>query len=386
MSHLRRVRTGLDRLIEEDFATLSGSNVALVTNGTALSAHLTDTVAAFVAASGLRLRAIFAPEHGFLGATQAGEVVWDGTERRTGVPIYSLYGRRLEPTPEMLDGVDVIVYDMQDVGARYYTYLATLRNVLHTASRLGRRVVICDRPNPLGGAVVEGFPPYEKEFSALVSPAPMPIRYGLTVGEYARWLVNHLGWEVELEVVPLSGWRRDLSYEETGLIWAPPSPNVPTISSVWAYAGTCLIEGTNLSEGRGTTLPFEQFGAPWVDGFRLADQLNALELPGVFFRPVAFTPTFSKHAGLRCEGGAPPRAGSESVPSGGHRSCPLDPPPGVGRVPVGAARRFVFHRSAAGNRSGAKTDRRGSLGGGGSRRLGGARSGLPAGGAGVLAL
>lgn len=293
------VRTGLDRLVETNFEAIAGQRVALVTHPAGVTHDLRDNVT--LLAGSTRLRALFAPEHGILGTEPAGAPVADSVERRTGVPVYSLYGARRAPTPEQLADVETLLFDVQDVGARYYTYLSTLRLVAHAAARANVRLFVLDRPNPLGGTV-EGFPPFEERCRSFVSCAPIPVRHGLTYGEFARWLVAAERLEGALEVVPLSGWHRGMSFEETGLFWIAPSPNMPTPNTARLYPATCLLEGTNVSEGRGTTLPFEVFGAPWYDAYALADALNALELPGVWFRPTAFTPTASKHAGRRCEG------------------------------------------------------------------------------------
>lgn len=293
------VRTGLDRLVETAFKAIAGQRVALVTNPTGVTHDLRDNVA-LLADSG-NVKALFAPEHGILGTEPAGTPIADSVERRTGIPVYSLYGTRRVPTPEQLADVEVLLFDIQDVGARYYTYLSTLRGTAHAAAQSNVRLVVLDRPNPLGGTI-EGFPPFEESCRSFIGCAPIPIRHGLTYGEFARWLVSAEGLDLALEVVPLSGWRREMLFEETGLFWIAPSPNMPTPHTARLYPATCLLEGTNVSEGRGTTLPFEVFGAPWYDAYALADALNALELPGVWFRPTAFTPTSSKYAGQRCEG------------------------------------------------------------------------------------
>lgn len=301
MSASPNVRTGLDRLIETHFEAVAGSRVALVTNQTGVTRDLRDSIPLLAGSDTVTLVALFAPEHGILGAEQAGEHVNDAVERRTGVRVHSLYGANRAPTREQLAGVDAVLFDIQDVGARYYTYLSTLRLTARAATACGARFVVLDRPNPLGGAV-EGFPPFDETCRSFISCAPVPIRHGFTYGEFARWLVAVESLDARLDVVPMSGWRREMRFEETGLHWIPPSPNIPTPNTARLYPATCLLEGTNVSEGRGTALPFEVFGAPWYDAYRLADALNALELPGVRFRPTTFTPTFSKHAGQRCEG------------------------------------------------------------------------------------
>lgn len=299
---MSNVMTGLDLLIEQHFHPLRGRRVGLVTNHTGVTRYLRDNVAVFAAAESVTLAALFAPEHGLLGVEQAGARVHNATERRTGTPVYSLYGANRSPNPDRLVDIDILVYDIQTVGSRYYTYLSTLRLILQAAAEAETPVLVLDRPNPLGGLRAEGFPPFEEACRSFVSCAPIPIRHGVTVGEFARWLVAEESLDVALEVVPMRGWRRDTLFEETGLPWVAPSPNMPTVTTARVYPATCLLEGTNCSEGRGTTLPFELFGAPWVDAYALAEHLNARRLPGVTFRATSFTPTFSKHADRPCEG------------------------------------------------------------------------------------
>ncbi len=294
--------TGLDLLVEQHFRPIAGCRVGLVTNHTGVTRYLRDSVAVFADAGNVTLAALFAPEHGLLGVDQAGAHVDSATERCTGLPVHSLYGANRKPDPDQLADIDALVFDMQTAGARYYTYLSTLRLVLHAASETGKPVLVLDRPNPLGGLRAEGFPAFDEECRSFVSCAPMPVRHGLTVGEFARWIAATEELDVALDVIPMRGWRRDMSFEDTGLPWIAPSPNMPTPTTARVYPATCLLEGTNCSEGRGTTLPFEVFGAPWLDAYTLADSLNARRLPGVNFRPTSFTPTFSKHANEACEG------------------------------------------------------------------------------------
>ncbi len=299
---MSNVMTGLDILIEQHFHPIAGRRVGLVTNHTGVTRYLRDNVAVFSEAADVTLAALFAPEHGLLGVEQASAHVDSATERRTGLPVHSLYGANRKPNPAQLTDIDALVFDMQTVGARYYTYLSTLRLVLHAASEAGKPVLVLDRPNPLGGVKAEGFPAFDEECRSFVSCAPMPIRHGLTVGEFARWIAATEELGVALEVAPMRGWQRDMSFEDTGLPWVAPSPNMPTTTTARVYPATCLLEGTNCSEGRGTTLPFEVFGAPWLDAYALADSLNARRLAGVKFRATSFTPTFSKHANEACEG------------------------------------------------------------------------------------
>ena len=241
------------------------------------------------------MKAIFSPEHGFSGDVQAGVLVPHKSR------IYSLYGAHRAPTPEMLRGVDLLVYDIQDVGVRFYTYISTLYECMKAAAREGIPLIVLDRPNPIGGDRIEG-PLLDASLVSFVGAHPLPIRYGMTVGELARLFNQEGNLGCELRVVPMAGWTRSHWYDETGLVWIPPSPNMPTLTTATLYAGMCLLEGTNLSEGRGTTRPFELVGAPWLDATRLAAALNALELDGVHFRVQSFTPTFSKFKGQVCQG------------------------------------------------------------------------------------
>ena len=242
-----------------------------------------------------------APSTGFRGEAQAGEGVGDRVDPETGLPIYSLYGSTRRPTAEMLDGLDALLFDLQDGGLRFYTYLSTLVHVLEAAAEHAKRVLVLDRPVLLTGSRIEGNV-LDPAFSSFVGIHPLPIRYGMTAGEVAGLINDRADIDCELTVIPMRGWQRDLWLDETGLPFVPPSPNLPTLAAVIAYVGTCLVEGTNLSEGRGTTRPFEYIGAPFVDGSELANAMNRLELPGVRFREVFFVPTISKHRGERCSG------------------------------------------------------------------------------------
>jgi uncharacterized protein YbbC (DUF1343 family) len=220
------------------------------------------------------------------------------------LPVFSLYGETedsLHPTPEALSLLDVLVVDLQDVGARYYTFVYTMAYCLEACARLGKRVIVCDRPNPLNGVTVDG-PLLEPAYASFVGRFPLPVRHGRTIGELAEQWNREQEWGADLTVIPMTGWDRAMWFDQTGLPWAPPSPNMPTLDTATVYPGGCLIEGTNLSEGRGTTRPFEIVGAPWLDGRAVAAALNKQGLPGVHFRPIQFVPTFHKHAGQACEG------------------------------------------------------------------------------------
>ncbi len=298
------IRTGLDVLQAEGFATLRGKRVGLITNQSGVDRGLRPNVELLRNASetaGLTLAALFAPEHGFSGAQGAGVVVGDSRHSWYGIPVYSLYGVAKKPTGEMLQGIDILIYDIQDVGSRTYTYLSTLVGALEAAAEKNIELWILDRPDPLGGEELDG-PVLDRRFESFVGPHPVPLRYGLTPGEFARMVNEEREIGARLHVVPLDGWRRGMTFQETGLPWVAPSPNIPTPDTCPIYSGFVLLEGTNLSEGRGTTRPFKLFGAPWLDSRDVAAKLNRMEIDGVKFRPTEFTPTFSKFAGKLCRG------------------------------------------------------------------------------------
>ena len=300
------LKTGLEVLAAQDFAPLRGLRVGVVTHPAAVDSNLRHVIKRLAEAPKVELAAIFGPEHGLLGQAQDLIAVHAGESRKTGsVQVHSLYGATVEslkPTPEQLKGLDALVIDMQDVGSRYYTFQATMRYCLEAALPRGIRVVVLDRPNPLGGERVEG-PALRKGFESFVGAHDIAIRHGLTMGELAMLYQHELGLEDgDLTVVPCEGWRRGQLFGETGLPWVLPSPNMPTPDTALVYPGQCLIEGTNLSEGRGTTRPFEITGAPWLDAVKLAGRMNDEKLPGVRFRPVWFRPTFQKFAGQDCGG------------------------------------------------------------------------------------
>ncbi len=294
------VITGLHRLVEEAGATLRGRRVGLVTHAAAALPDLRGAPDALVSA-GVALKALFAPEHGLEGAAADADPVAHAVHPRLGIPVYSLYGETVSPTPAMLADLDVLVFDMQDVGVRFYTYVSTLFHVLRAAGQAGLPVVVLDRPNPINGLAVEG-PLLEAGFESFVGVAPLPVRHGMTMGELARWLNAECNLQADLTVIPMQGWRREMWFDQTGLPWVPTSPAIPHFTTTVVYPATCLIEGTNLSEGRGTALPFEVVGAPWLEAYGLAQAMNALALPGVRFRPAHFIPSASKHAGQPCQG------------------------------------------------------------------------------------
>jgi uncharacterized protein YbbC (DUF1343 family) len=287
------VRIGAEVLVDEEHELLYGNRrVALICNQTSVFAdgtHLADSLLSI----GVQLKALFAPEHGIRGASGAGESVGNGVDERTKLPVYSLYGKTDRPTDEMLKRIDVVVFDIQDVGARFYTYATTMALAMEAAGRNGKPFIVLDRPNPLNGIEIEG-PLLDTAYASFVGRFPIPIRHGLTMGELAEMIVGEkwLGerFHVELKVIPMEGWTRSMWYGETGLPWIPPSPNMKTESTAVVYPGTCIFEATNVSEGRGSARPFEYIGAPWIDGAKLSARLESLKLGGVTFTPLSFTP------------------------------------------------------------------------------------------------
>jgi uncharacterized protein YbbC (DUF1343 family) len=293
------VTLGSEVLFERQL--LRGRTVGLVCNPASVDRSLRHVVDR-AQASGVRVAALFGPQHGIRSDVQENMIESPhARDERRRVPVYSLYSDTREPAPEMFAGLDALVIDLQDVGTRIYTYIYTMAHCLTAAARSGLPVIICDRPNPIGGHSVEG-PLLEPGFESFVGEYPIPMRHGMTIGELARLFNEHFGLGAKLEVVAMAGWTRDRYFDQTGAAWVLPSPNIPTLESAIVYPGTVLLEGTNISEGRGTTRPFELVGAPWADADDVSSALTALELPGVTFRPVWFEPTFHKHAGTACGG------------------------------------------------------------------------------------
>ena len=322
----QKIELGLTVLLTEKNDWIRGRSIGLITNHTGVDATLRSNYRLFVAASSCRLSAIFSPEHGFWGAVQDGIAVdsldvSDGNASRrnekirrnthaktphlTRIPVYSLYGQSVRPTAHQLEDIDVLIYDMQDVGTRYYTYISTLLHAMEVSADHGIDFVVADRPNPIACNAVEG-PILERGFESFVGIHTVPIRYGLTIGELATLLKMERVPACRLNVAWMHGYERGMWYDDTGLQWVPPSPNMPTLTTATLYPGLCLFEGTNMSEGRGTTKPFEYIGAPWCNGEKWAETLNALSLPGVLFRPTVFTPApvaeTTKYAKQPCGG------------------------------------------------------------------------------------
>ncbi len=303
---------GIDRLVEEPALLLDRlppvKRVGLVTNDAATTGAASPRPLrpgrVALRQAGVPLAALFAPEHGLAAAAADGSRVADGVDPLTGLPVYSLYGVRLRPTPEQLDGLDLLLFDIPDIGARFYTYIWTLSHVMEACAELGLPLGVLDRPNPLGGdlAAAEGPMLDEARVNSFVGRWSMPVRHSLTVGELARlWQRERLP-HLELHVVPVAGWQRSGHWPQVGSPFVPTSPAMPSYETALLYPGTCLLEGTNLSEGRGTALPFRQLGAPWLDGPALAEWFNGLGLPGAVARPVHFTPAAGKYAGEACLG------------------------------------------------------------------------------------
>lgn len=305
---MSRVQTGLEVLLSQSTTLLRGKTIGVICNQASIGPGFRHVVDLLAAERLVRIGALLGPEHGVRGEAQDMIAVTDGGaegthDRITGAPVHSLYGDTFEsltPTPAMLHGLDALVFDMQDVGSRYYTYYATMVLCMRAAAQAGLEFVVLDRPNPLGGEAVEGGLHESDKFLSFVGLFPLPVRHGLTVGEIARWANDRLGIGCHLTVVPMQGWQRGMLWEDTGLPFIPPSPNMPTPDTARVYPGMCLVEGTLLSEARGTTRPFEQSGAPYLDPERLAEALNARQLPGVHFRPCWYRPTFHKFAMQDC--------------------------------------------------------------------------------------
>jgi uncharacterized protein YbbC (DUF1343 family) len=296
------VRLGLERLIDgPDRKLIEGQRVGLVCNPASVDRSLVHA-ADRLSSGEWRLTALFGPQHGFHSDLQENMIESPHAEdAKRRIPVHSLYSETREPTPAMLADVDVLVVDLQDVGTRIYTYIYTMANCLRAARTHGLRVVVCDRPNPIDGETIEGAT-LDPEYVSFVGQFPIPMRHGLTIGEAARLFNEHFRLNAALDVVPMEGWRRSMYFDETGLPWVLPSPNIPTLDTTVVYPGAVLFEGTELSEGRGTNRPFEFIGAPWIDGERFAAAMNARGIPGARFRAIFFEPTYHKQAQRLCGG------------------------------------------------------------------------------------
>ena len=298
----RPVLTGLDLFEKRWPRVLRGARAGLVVHPASVDSALSHAVDRFCAAKCCELTALFGPQHGIRGETQDNMIEWQGyRDRKTDLPVHSLYGAVRKPSEKMLRDVDVLVVDLQDVGARYYTFIWTLDLCMEACAALGKSVIVLDRPNPINGVDSEG-PVLDPEYASFVGRKPLPVRHGMTIGEVGRYLRELYYPELSYHIIRMEGWQRGMWFDETGLPWVLPSPNMPTLDTAIVYPGMCLLEGTMLSEGRGTTRPFEMFGAPYIDPDKLVAALREYRLPGVFFRPLSFRPTFQKHAEKICGG------------------------------------------------------------------------------------
>jgi uncharacterized protein YbbC (DUF1343 family) len=298
------VQTGLARVIGEGSSLLAGRRLGLLVNATAVDIELRHAIDLLRVQDDFKVTALFGPEHGVRGDAQDMISVDAARDAHSDLPIHSLYGATLEsltPTPAMLENIDVLVYDVQDIGSRYYTFVWTMVLAMRACAKAGKAFCVLDRPNPLGGVLIEGGN-IAAGFDSFVGLVSCPVRHGMTAGEIARWRHAVEKLDLDLIVISMRGWQRDMHHDHTGLPWVQPSPNMPTVDTALVYPGMCLVEGTELSEGRGTTRPFELAGAPYLDGHRLATDLAAMDLPGVKFRPAVFTPMFQKHKTVACGG------------------------------------------------------------------------------------
>jgi uncharacterized protein YbbC (DUF1343 family) len=297
----KKFELGVEVLLDDKKDLIEGKRVGLITNPTGIDQNLNSIVDILHNDPDVELTALYGPEHGVRGSAQAGEYVEYYIDEKTGLPVYSLYGKTKKPTPEMLENIDVLLFDIQDVGTRFYTYIYTMAYAMEAAKENNIPLIVLDRPNPQGGTKVEG-PVLDMKYSSFVGNYSIPLRHGMTVGELAELFNEEFEIGAELTVVKMNGWKREMYYDDTSLPFVMPSPNMPTLETALVYPGAALIEGTNVSEGRGTTKPFELIGAPFINADDLAGHLNSLNLPGVTFRAASFTPSFSKHAGKLSHG------------------------------------------------------------------------------------
>jgi uncharacterized protein YbbC (DUF1343 family) len=296
------MKTGLEIFEKQWPAQLKGARVGLLAHPASVNAKMEHAVDVFLKSKKIELKALFGPQHGILGQTQDNMVEWQGfRDKKTGLPVFSLYSHTRKPEPSMLRDIDVMAIDIQDIGSRYYTFIWTMELCMQACHEAGKSIIVLDRPNPLGGTVVEG-PVLDMAFSSFVGHRPLPVRHGMTAGEIGTYLKHEFYQTLDFHVIPMKGWKRKMWFDKTGLPWVMPSPNMPFLDTASVYPGMCLLEGTNLSEGRGTTRPFEIFGAPFIEPETLVAQLRDFKIPGVVFRPMYFQPTFQKHADRLCGG------------------------------------------------------------------------------------
>ncbi len=296
-----KLHLGIDNLIARKFKALQGTKVGLCTNISCCDSHMYPTFMRFMENTNVHIRTIFVPEHGLFGALQDQIKAPSFYDRKDRVVVYSVYNDRLVPDRQIKNKIDILVIDLQDIGTRYYTFVWSAILLIEQMARLGKKVIILDRPNPLNGSRVQG-PVLEKRFISFVGLYPIPVRHGMTIGELCMLVCSEMNINVDLQIIKMRGWRRQSYYDETGLPWTMPSPNMPSLDTALVYPGMCLLEGTNVSEGRGTTRPFETFGAPWIDPRKLVRELTRRKIPGVLFRPTYFIPTFNKYCDTLCGG------------------------------------------------------------------------------------
>ena len=296
------VRTGIDLIDKRWPAKFRSANIGLLLHPASIAGNFSHSADICLRSKKFRVSALFGPQHGIRGETQDNMIEWNSfRDRKTGTPVYSLYGNMRKPSPEMLSNIDIMVIDLQDIGARYYTFIWTMALVMEACEEQNKAVVILDRPNPINGKAIEG-PVLKPEYSSFVGLKRLPVRHGMTIGEIGLYFKDAFYHKLPVEIISMQGWKRDMWFDKTGLPWVLPSPNMPTLETATVYPGICLLEGTNMSEGRGTTRPFEIFGAPYIDPELLTQELEDRRLPGVIFRPLHFIPTFQKHAGKLCGG------------------------------------------------------------------------------------
>ncbi len=300
--NLKNVKLGLDKILNENLSKLKGQRIGLICNQASVNHKFEHSADLFFEHPEINLRALFGPQHGIRGDVQDNMIETShSTDKKTGLPVYSLYSETRQPTDEMLEEVDTLVFDLQDVGCRVYTFIYTMAYAMKACAENNKKFIVLDRPNPINGVTVEGNT-LEIGHESFVGMFPIPMRHGLTTGELAKLFNAEFGLNCELEVVTMEGWDRNLYYDETDCPWVIPSPNMPTVDTTVVFPGTVIFEGTKISEGRGTTRPFEIIGAPYIDGQEFAEQLRKMDLPGIIFRPTNFLPTFQKHKDTVCSG------------------------------------------------------------------------------------
>lgn len=296
------IRTGVDLFEKRWPNQLKGSRIGLLVHPASVNRKFTHSSILFMKSKKFRLKALFGPQHGIRGETQDNMVEWHGfPDEQTGLPVYSLYGNTRRPERSMLKDIDAMAIDMQDIGSRYYTFIWTMELCMQACLETKKSIIILDRPNPVSGSITEG-PVLDDRYASFVGQRPLPVRHGMTIGEIGNYLHKEFYPSLDLHIIGMQGWKRRMWHNETGLPWVMPSPNMPTLDTAIVYPGMCLFEGTNISEGRGTTRPFEIFGAPFIDPEALTNRLKEFRLRGAVFRPMYFEPTFQKYAGKLCGG------------------------------------------------------------------------------------